>query len=328
MVAITAQSTAVTLDGEEASLVEELAWKLVNHPATEPDDVDWVTAVRHAWHDLPTGIRRTLGDFRRYSGPDGVLLLRGLPVDVMGLPPTPAVKGSVQRETSISAAILLMLACGLGDPAAFRPEKGGALVQDVVPVPGMEKFQGNAGSTLLMFHNENAFHEHRPDYVMLLCLRADPDNKAGLRTACTRTVLPTLPAETVEVLWAPEFATAPPPSFELDDADVAPTAVLTGDPLDPDIRIDLAATAPTTPRAAEALHALQQSFAATATTHRLQPGEIAIVDNRVAVHGRTEFTPRYDGTDRWLQRTFVLADLRRSRGQRPSDGYVLGPARR
>jgi L-asparagine oxygenase len=41
------------------------------------------------------------------------------------------------------------------------------------------------------------------------------------------------------------------------------------------------------------------------------------------VHGRTGFAPRYDGKDRWLQRTFVMNDLRRSRFQRPGDGYVL-----
>jgi len=48
-----------------------------------------------------------------------------------------------------------------------------------------------------------------------------------------------------------------------------------------------------------------------------------IVDNRVTVHGRTAFRPRYDGADRWLQRTFAVADLRRSRDHRPDDGYIL-----
>ena len=33
------------------------------------------------------------------------------------------------------------------------------------------------------------------------------------------------------------------------------------------------------------------------------------VDNRRAVHGRSEFRARFDGTDRWLQRTFVVDDL-------------------
>jgi L-asparagine oxygenase len=190
----------------------------------------------------------------------------------------------------------------------------------------MEEFQGNAGSTLLTFHNENAFHEHRPDFVMLLCLRADPTGRAGLRTACVRQVLPLLSDRTLDALWAPEFITAPPPSFQLDGLRQPPGPVLLGDPSDPDIRVDLAATEPVTERAAEALRELQARFDATAATHRLVPGELAIVDNRVTVHGRTEFTPRYDGTDRWLQRTFVMTDLRRSRAMRPADGYVLGDA--
>ncbi|MFE0811086.1 TauD/TfdA family dioxygenase [Streptomyces sp. NPDC058794] len=316
----------VTLNQSDAELVEEIAWKLATQATGRPDDAEWVEAARNAWHEWPATLRKKLSEFRRDSGPDGGMLLRGLPVDSMGLPPTPAVNGSVQREPSLGAAVLLTVACGLGDPGAFRPEKNGALVQDVVPVPGMEEFQGNAGSTLLTFHNENAFHDHRPDFVMLLCLRADPTGRAGLRTACIRQVLPLLSDRTVDALWAPEFITAPPPSFNLSGPGEAAGPVLLGDPSDPDLRVDLAATEPVTERAAEALRELQAHFDATATTHRLVPGELAIVDNRVTVHGRTEFTPRYDGTDRWLQRTFVLTDLRRSRAMRPADGYVLGDA--
>ncbi|MFJ3836531.1 TauD/TfdA family dioxygenase [Streptomyces sp. NPDC090054] len=314
----------VTLDLKDSEMVEEVAWKLVTHASGRPDDPDWVAAARNSWHELPVALRRTLADFRRDSGPDGGLVLRGLPVGALDLPVTPDIKGSVQREPSIGAAVLLMVACGLGDPGAFRPEKGGALVQDVVPVPGMEEFQGNAGSTLLTFHNENVFHEHRPDFVMLLCLRADPEGRAGLRTASIRQVLPLLSAPTVEALWAAEFITEPPPSFGMNDFRAEPAPVLSGDPLDPDIRVDLSATTAVTARAVEALRVLQEQFDRHAATHRLRPGELAIVDNRVTVHGRTEFTPRYDGTDRWLQRTFVMTDLRRSRGLRPADGYVLG----
>ena len=32
-------------------------------------------------------------------------------------------------------------------------------------------------------------------------------------------------------------------------------------------------------------------------------------DNTIAVHGRTPFVARYDGTDRWLQRAMVVSDL-------------------
>jgi L-asparagine oxygenase len=196
-------------------------------------------------------------------------------------------------------------------------------VQDVVPVPGRETFSGNAGSALLTFHNENAFHQHEPDYLLLLCLRADHDRAAGLRTACLREVLPLLSDAGREALFAPEFVTAPPPSFGDTGQTPTPQPVLSGAVEDPDMRMATIATRPLTTRAAEALREFGQACERACHTLPLAPGDLAILDNRVTAHGRTAFKPRYDGADRWVQRTFVIADLRRSRDHRPDDGYVL-----
>jgi L-asparagine oxygenase len=229
----------------------------------------------------------------------------------------------VQRDATVAAAVLIMVACALGDPIAYLAEKDGALVQDVVPVAGKERFSGNAGSALLTFHNENAFHEHEPDYLLLLCLRGDHDRVAGLRTACLRNVLPLMSDAAREALFAPEFITAPPPSFGDDSETRAPVPVLLGDPEDPDMRMATIATTPLTARAGAALRELGQAFETACRTVLLAPGDLAILDNRVTAHGRTAFRPRYDGQDRWVQRTFVIADLRRSRDHRSHDGYVL-----
>ncbi len=218
--------------------------------------------------------------------------------------------------------MLTAIACGLGDPVSYASEKGGALVHDVVPVAGRESFQGNAGSVSLSFHTENAFHAHRPDFVLLLCLRADHDGIAGLRVACTRTVLASLSQSAREVLASSSFVTSPPPSFGMGRA-TAPCPVLSGAAEDPDLRVDLAATKPLGSEAAAALAELATELDRTAQTILLRPGNLAIVDNRVAAHGRTSFRPRYDGGDRWLQRVFVSTDLRRSRAWRTGDGYVL-----
>lgn len=320
----TGATTPVTDMTGRARAIAEVARTIPPVAGDRVDDRAWVAAARHAWADLPAELRRALREFRRDSGPTGTLLVRGLPVDGADLPPTPAAAGSVQRTAGLPAALLLMIAGGLGDPAAFRPEKGGALVQDVVPVPGQEDFQGNAGSVLLTFHTENAFHPHRPDFVMLLCLRADHERVAGLRTGCTRQVLPLLSADGREALFSREFRTAAPPSFGAGPATTEAHAVLFGAPEDPDVRVDFAATEPLTPRAGRALLELQELFDLTARTALLEPGDLAVVDNRVTVHGRTAFRPRYDGNDRWLQRSFILSDLRRSRGLRDADGYVIG----
>ncbi|MEV5877084.1 TauD/TfdA family dioxygenase [Streptomyces sp. NPDC052101] len=37
----------------------------------------------------------------------------------------------------------------------------------------------------------------------------------------------------------------------------------------------------------------------------LRPGEALLINNRKGLHARSEFTARYDGADRWLQRTYV-----------------------
>ncbi len=317
------RSPVVELSRAEANSVARTAEGLCAAGHERVDSEGFVRLAREVWEDMPRQLRRTMREFRRDSGRHGALIFRGLPVGAGALPPTPNARGSVQSTVTVSAAVLLLMAHGLGDPAAFREEKSGALVQDVVPVPGQEEIQGNPGSVLLSFHIESAFHEHRPDYVSLLCLRSDQEGVAGLRTVCVRQVLSALSDESRETLFRVEFQTAPPSSFAL-DGDQAPVhAVLSGAPHDPDLRVDLASTTPRTSAAAAALLELGELFDSTAETFHLIPGDLAVVDNRVAAHGRTAFRPRYDGQDRWLQRTFVMSDLRRSRDHRPHDGYVL-----
>ncbi|QNE21535.1 L-asparagine oxygenase [Kribbella qitaiheensis] len=313
----------VILGPADHELAEQVARRVVSDGDGWVNSDAWVDAARDGYHDLPAVLRKALAEFRRDSGPGGAFLVRGLPVDESAVPDTPAYSGSVQKEGTVPAALLTLVASGLGDPAAFLAEKSGALVHDVVPVPGSEAFQGNEGSVMLSFHNENAFHAHRPDYVLLLCLRADHEKVAGLRVSCIRKALDKLSKECVEALFRPIYITSPPPSFGDAGQLTEPHGILTGAPDDPDLLVDFAATKPLGPDAVEAMRELQRTLAATADTIYLEPGDLAIVDNRVSVHGRTSFTPRYDGHDRWLQRTFSVRDLRASRSLRPNDSHVM-----
>ncbi|WP_406395232.1 TauD/TfdA family dioxygenase [Streptomyces sp. NBC_00882] len=315
---------SLKLADDEARLTAKVADALVGNGTQDVDSAEWISQARSAWEELPIRMRRVAREFRRNSGSSGVLLVEGLPVEAWTLPPTPSVFNSVQRNVSRTAALLAMMAAGLGDPAAFRAEKYGALVQDVVPVKGQEQFQGNAGSVVLELHNENAFHAYRPDYVMLLCLRPDHDGAAGLRTASIRNVLPLLGEELKKRLSTQEFVTAAPPSFG-ESGEPPRHAVLSGAPEDPDLRVDFAATRGVTDGAQDALMEFRDVMLRAANVLYLDSGNLAVVDNRIATHGRTEFQPRYDGGDRWLQRTFILNDLRRSREFRHRDGHVIVP---
>jgi L-asparagine oxygenase len=88
--------------------------------------------------------------------------------------------------------------------------------------------------------------------------------------------------------------------------------VFSGSPGDPDMCVDFHAMEPLTERAAEAFDALRNHMLSSLVGAVLERGDMVIVDNRKAVHGRTEFTPRYDGKDRWLRRCFTVADIRSS----------------
>ena len=46
--------------------------------------------------------------------------------------------------------------------------------------------------------------------------------------------------------------------------------------------------------------------------HNLKPGEIILIDNCRAVHGRSPFFPKYDGHDRFLVRCFGTFDYEKS----------------
>jgi L-asparagine oxygenase len=78
-----------------------------------------------------------------------------------------------------------------------------------------------------------------------------------------------------------------------------------------------------TPEANAALEALKAAVAQVYQGVKLNVGDLLCIDNRRTVHGRSSFTPRYDGFDRWLQRAFVVRDLGKSAGDRKLGERVI-----
>jgi L-asparagine oxygenase len=309
----------VALTADEAEAVTGLTGELAD--GTELASPLWMNRARTASCAIPARVGAALRRFRHDAGEDGVLLIKGLPLGT--LPPTPGRYDSLQLNATQPAALLVSLALCVGEPVGFADEKGGSLVHDVVPVPGMADFPGNAGSTPLTMHVENAFHPHRPDVVGLLCLRNDHDDAAALRIASSRRAVRLLAGSAVEVLREPRFVTDAPASFGSGETAAEPHAVLYGSIEDPSVRVDFTSTHATDDAAAGALAELSGALEEVRTDVVLAPGDLALVDNRVALHGRSRFTPRHDGTDRWLHRVFVHIDFRASRAWRPRGGHVL-----
>src|ERR1039457_304926 len=311
-----------TLTESERSEVGLAADVLTKTPPQLVDEDAWVSACRAMSCGIPQRMCEGLREFRHDPGPDGVFLFRNLPVSGEDLPPTPMVAESVERQATVGASVIVLMSLQLGEIVAFRNEKAGALVQNVVPVPGQEKQQSNAGSTPLEMHIENAFHPNRPDYVALLCVRSNHGRQAELRVASVRRAVVTLSRQTRTVLSELRFSTESPPSFA-SAAGAARHAVLTGAFDDPDVRIDFNGSEPLDAEARDAVSSFRDSIESAARTIRLEPGDLAFIDNRITLHGRSFFEPRYDGSDRWLHRTFIHLDHRRSRAVRPAGGHVI-----
>ena len=275
---------------------------------------------------VPEELAARLLAFRRCSNPEATLLIRNIPTDPT-LPPTPPDgRQATDKESFVSEYALLLCIMHLGEPIAYSDEKDGEIIHNVCPVKGRENVQGNVGSTFLEFHTENAFHPHKPDYIGLICLRSDHERMACTISSSIRRIIHRLPAKVIPLLREPLYAFRPVSSFSAPSDESPPLfPILTGDLFDPDMRLDFYHTYTDDPAAQWALDTVRHELMQAVVGIALTPGDLIIVDNRVAAHARTAFTPRYDGTDRWLQRVYIVEDFRHSKSSRPAGKHVCVP---
>lgn len=268
--------------------------------------------------ELPRFMRRSLLEFQVHSNTHGILLLRGLPVEPnLHQIRTPLnAQRSPDKTTDVSERCLAMIGSRLGHLVSYIQEKNGDLFQNLAPVKASETIQASTGSkTRLQFHRETVFHPFPPEYLLLFCLRPDHDRIAETTYASISHALPLLSDLHRQLLFQPLYSTGIDYSFgnlETVKGNGPVLPVLYGNPADPFLNYDEDLMVAITPEADAALAALKQAIASVYRSVKLDSGDLLCIDNRRTVHGRSSFSPRYDGFDRWLQRSFVVRDLGRS----------------
>ncbi len=245
----------------------------------------------------------------------GAVLVSGCPVG--NVPRTPLTRHGVDKPDRISERSLLGVAMRLGEPIGFAQEHGGDIVQDLYPLAASVGRQLSTSSGVeLAFHTETAFHPHKPRFLLLLCLRGD---RAAATTLCSvDDIVALLPPATVDILRQPRFRCGVDESFGAGSAWVTNPAPVIEDAADGTLVLtfDGELTFGTDARAETAIAEVNSAIARARTSVTLESGDLLIVDNHRAVHGRSPFTARFDGTDRWLQRTSVVSSLAPSAGER------------
>jgi L-asparagine oxygenase len=287
-------------------------------------DVDRAMTIAHkAFALLPHDLLQAVLDFGRHVHTPGVALLENLPLDVE-LPPTPSNGGPcVDKPTFVAEGVLLGLSGLLGEPVSFLTEKDGRVVHDIIPTESGATTQTSQGSEVFLnFHNDivhdavGRYDVSNPDFLVLNCLRADAAGEALTCYADARDIVSVLDAETVAVLRSPRFQLNAPGGYTRmyaggQEVLSEPVPLITG----PDDAPEVAAAANGVKRlddaADKAFAALQDACRApeVAQIVQLLPGQALLINNRKGVHARSKFTARYDGADRWLQRTYVRRSL-------------------
>ena len=242
----------------------------------------------------------------------GAILISGLPLDPI-LPTTPMDGGrSTQKSTFVSEGCLIGITTIIGEPFSYVSEKNGELIHNVCPVQRAETVQSNESSNVdLSLHVENAYFDTRPEYLALFGLRQDHDKQALTSFVDVRSVLSKMSPTDRAELQKPMFIVPSPPSHHkaMGGEKWSSPRPVVNDPKDPTLICRFPGMKGLDQTSQKALDNFQQTLRHSNVVKHvaLEPGSMLLLNNRKVAHGRSRFKPRYDGTDRWLQRVYVKA---------------------
>lgn len=248
-------------------------------------------------HEFPIEIRRVLQRFKVNSNKEGYLLFKNLPIS----------------ESHFNLASYGSL---LGEVYGYIQEGGDQIFQDIQPKQNFEnEISSQSSAIVLDFHTELVFHKFVPDYLLLFCIRGDRNQEADTYVSSIRESLSDISTKLKEVLRKPIFKTGIDHSFgniETIKGNGKPVAILYGDSDDPLLNFDPDLMESMTEEGHIAMAQLREILWKNKSTVQLEAGDLLIIDNKRAVHGRSSFKAYYDGQDRYLNRTFVTRDLTRA----------------
>ena len=268
---------------------------------------------------IPESIKEHLTDFARNGSNSGFLLFQNiLEPDIPRTPPGNHYHVGETTNLSKIQGIMMSKMCEM---IAYEAEGYGKLYQDILPIYSMASVQTSVGSnTELEIHTEQAFSQLRPDMISLACLRGDINALTYILPV--NRILENVSNKEMELLYQPLWKMGVDISFKLHgkefiEGDIrGPFAILNGSRDDPQLIFDQDLMFGMTEESHKLIAKIISIYYQHRITHNLKPGEIIFIDNRRAVHGRSSFSPKYNGYDRFLIRCFGTLDYEKSKAAR------------
>ena len=324
------ESHIIELTDHEIEIMKNLAMNIDTSPSLTPDL--YCSQVKIASAHVPTRINTLLQNFANKGSNTGFLLIRRIPLD--DIPNTPANNNCKIGEQTLLAKIQSIFLSAISTMIAYEAEGYGRLFQDVIPVKSMEQNQTSISSSVeLEIHTEQAFSKLRPDILSLACLRGN--EKANTYILPVQSIINNITEDELEMLKKPLWNTGVDLSFKLNghnfiEGDVrGPMSIIRAekDPRliieDPLLVFDKDLMTGITNESNEMIKKIVDIYYKHCLSHNLTPGEIIFIDNNRAVHGRSPFTPKYDGNDRFLVRCFGVFNYEYSAYSRENGGRVV-----
>lgn len=219
--------------------------------------------------------------------------------------PTQVLKPALQPVDTFDL-LQLAVATTIGQPLSMPHIRMGAIVQDIFPTEDNRYVTSSSyGSEAeFAFHNDLSFLDDPgiPDYFTLGCVR----NIEGAETSVAdiHQILDGLSDDIIAELRKPNYGIRHtynrglPSEYE---GNRNTSIILANNELR--LGVDMI---PQTDDAHIALMSLRGLLSEVSTPHQLRPGEILVVPNRFAVHGRGSFVPSQSiAQRRWLQRVNI-----------------------
>lgn len=320
------QSHIIVLNPVDIKELTDLAIQITANPVDEPELFCRQSTALSKF--VSTHIYDALLQFTKVGTNTGFLLFKNFPVDNDSIPKTPEGNTFNIGGNTLLARVQSILLSAISEIISYEAECRGCLFQDVVPIQSMEKLQTSLSSDIeLEIHTEQAFSQLRPDILSLACLRGDPN--AYTYVLPVHNILENISIHERSLLNMPLWKTGVDLSFKMQcsefiDGDVrGPLPILYGKENDPFLIFDQDLMTGTTPRATTMIKDICNIYYKNRISYCLQPGDIILIDNRRAVHGRSSYIPKYDGNDRFLIRCFSTLDYEKSEYARSGEGRMV-----
>lgn len=322
-------ASVIDLTNDEIIILTKLALEIKANPSIQPEL--FCQQCKSLSKYIPHRIAAILERCKKYGNNRGYILIKNIAPSLSNenheLPKTPNNNNSKIGEQTIYSKIQSIILHSISDLIAYEAEGYGRLFQDVVPVKTMETKQTSIGSsTELEIHTEQAFSNLRPDLLSLVCLRGDP--KAYTYILPVQFIIEHLSEYENLLLRRPLWKIGLDLSFkfhgkEFINGDIrGPIAIIYGSQDNPTMIFDQDLMIGINEEANVMIKKIVDIYYLYRYQHNLQCGEMIIIDNLRAVHGRSPYLPRYDGNDRFLIRCFGVFDYEKSNYARSNERVI------